>query len=86
MLATEGVKVILKEDAIAEIADVAVIVNEKTENIGARRLYTVMETLLDEVSFNAPDLKDTEVVIDAQYVIDKLSNIVEDEDLSRYIL
>ena len=86
MLATEGVKVILKEDAIAEIADVAAIVNEKTENIGARRLYTVMETLLDEVSFNAPDLKDTEVVIDAQYVIDKLSNIVEDEDLSRYIL
>lgn len=86
MLATEGVKVILKEDAIAEIADVAAIVNEKTENIGARRLYTVMETLLDEVSFNAPELKNTEVVIDAQYVIDKLSNIVEDEDLSRYIL
>ena len=86
MLATEGVKVILKEDAIAEIADVAAIVNEKTENIGARRLYTVMETLLDEVSFNAPDLKDTEVVIDAQYVIEKLSKIVEDEDLSRYIL
>lgn len=86
MLATEGVAVVITEEAIAEIAEVAALVNERTENIGARRLYTVMETLLDEVSFNAPDLKDTEVIIDAQYVKDRLSDIVEDEDLSRYIL
>ncbi len=86
MLATEGVAVVIKEEAIEEIAEVAALVNDKTENIGARRLYTVMETLLDEVSFNAPDLKDTEVIIDAQYVKDRLSDIVEDEDLSRYIL
>lgn len=86
MLATEGVKIILKDGAIEEIAEVAARVNERTENIGARRLYTVMETLLDEISFNAPDMEDKEVVIDAQYVKEKLSNIVEDEDLSRYIL
>jgi len=62
------------------------MVNEKTENIGARRLYTIMETLLDEISFNAPDLRGKEIVIDANYVKEKLSDIVEDEDLSRYIL
>jgi ATP-dependent HslUV protease ATP-binding subunit HslU len=86
MLATEGVEIIVQEDAIAEIADVAAIVNERTENIGARRLYTIMETLLDEVSFNAPDLDDKTVIVDAHYVRDRLSDIVEDEDLSRYIL
>ncbi len=86
MLATEGVEVVIQEEAIAEIAEVAVVVNERTENIGARRLYTIMETLLDEVSFDAPDLEEKKVVIDAQYVQDKLSDIVEDEDLSRYIL
>jgi ATP-dependent HslUV protease ATP-binding subunit HslU len=62
------------------------VVNEKTENIGARRLYTIMETLLDEISFDAPDLTEKEIVIDADYVQQKLSEIVEDEDLSRYIL
>jgi len=86
MLATEDVKMIFQESAIAEIAEVATVVNEKTENIGARRLYTIMETLLDEISFNAPDMTDKEVVIDAEYVRQKLMNIVEDEDLSRYIL
>jgi ATP-dependent HslUV protease ATP-binding subunit HslU len=86
MMATEGVKIIVKDDAIEEVAEVAAQVNERTENIGARRLYTVMETLLDEISFNAPDMEDKNVVIDAQYVKEKLSNIVEDEDLSRYIL
>jgi ATP-dependent HslUV protease ATP-binding subunit HslU len=65
---------------------VATIVNERTENIGARRLYTIMETLLEEISFDAPEMKEREIVIDAAYVRDKLENIVEDEDLSRYIL
>ena len=86
MLATEGVDVIITDEAIAEIAEVATAVNERTENIGARRLYTIMETLLDDVSFNAPDMKSETVIVDAQYVKDRLSDIVEDEDLSRYIL
>jgi ATP-dependent HslUV protease ATP-binding subunit HslU len=86
MLATEGLNIIFQEDAIAEIAEVATVVNEKTENIGARRLYTIMETLLDEISFDAPDMTEKEVNIDADYVRQKLAEIVEDEDLSRYIL
>jgi ATP-dependent HslUV protease ATP-binding subunit HslU len=86
MMATEGVTIVINEEAIAEIAEVAAVVNERTENIGARRLYTIMETLLDDVSFDAPDLTEKNVVIDAQYVKDRLSDIVEDEDLSRYIL
>ena len=86
MMATEGIKIIFKEEAIAEIAEIATIVNERTENIGARRLYTIMETLLDEISFDAPDISDKKVVIDADYVNKKLDDIVEDEDLSRYIL
>jgi ATP-dependent HslUV protease ATP-binding subunit HslU len=86
MMATEGVTIVINEEAIAEIAEVAAVVNERTENIGARRLYTIMETLLDDVSFDAPDLIEKHVVIDAQYVKDRLSDIVEDEDLSRYIL
>ncbi len=86
MMATEGVKIRFRDSAVAEIAEVAAMVNEKTENIGARRLYTIMETLLDDVSFDAPDLAEKNVVIDAEYVRQKLMNIVEDEDLSRYIL
>jgi ATP-dependent HslUV protease ATP-binding subunit HslU len=86
MMATEGLELIFTEDAIAEIAEVAAIVNDKTENIGARRLYTIMETLLEDISFDAPDMVEKEVVVDAQYVKEKLDNIVEDEDLSRYIL
>jgi len=86
MMATEGVTLVFTGDAIAEIAEVAAVVNERTENIGARRLYTIMETLLDDISFDAPDMVEKEVVIDAQYVREKLENIVEDEDLSRYIL
>jgi len=74
------------EDAIAEIAEVATLVNERTENIGARRLYTIMETMLEDISFDAPDMRDRDVVIDAAYVREKLEDIVEDEDLSRYIL
>ncbi len=86
MLATEGVRVEFTEDAVSEIAEVATLVNERTENIGARRLYTIMETMLEDVSFDAPDMADRDVVIDAAYVRDKLEDIVEDEDLSRYIL
>ena len=86
MMATEGIKLLFTEDAIAEIAQVATIVNERTENIGARRLYTIMETLLDEISFEAPDLKEKKIKIDAKYVEEKLDDIVKDEDLSRYIL
>jgi len=62
------------------------LVNEGTENIGARRLYTIMEKLLDDISFDAPDMEKKEIIIDAQYVEEKLSGIIEDQDLSRYIL
>ena len=86
MMATEGIKIIFTVDAVAEIAQVATLVNERMENIGARRLYTIMETLLDEISFEAPDMKEKEIKIDAKYVQEKLDDIVEDEDLSRYIL
>jgi ATP-dependent HslUV protease ATP-binding subunit HslU len=61
-------------------------VNERAENIGARRLHTVMEKLLDDVSFSAPDMEERKVVIDSEYVTEKLKDIVEDENLSRYIL
>ncbi|MEQ8162062.1 MAG: ATP-dependent protease ATPase subunit HslU [Smithellaceae bacterium] len=86
MMATEGIKLTFTDEAVAEIAEVATQVNEKTENIGARRLYTIMETLLDDISFEAPDMKEKEITIDEKYVEDKLDEIVEDEDLSRYIL
>jgi ATP-dependent HslUV protease ATP-binding subunit HslU len=86
MMATEDIKLSFTEDAVEQIAEVATIVNERTENIGARRLYTIMETLLEDISFDAPDLKEKKIVIDAKYVEEKLDNIVEDEDLSRYIL
>jgi ATP-dependent HslUV protease ATP-binding subunit HslU len=86
MMATEGIKIVFKDGAVAEIAEIATMVNERTENIGARRLYTIMETLLDEISFDAPDISEKEVIIDAKYVKKKLDDIVEDEDLSRYIL
>jgi ATP-dependent HslUV protease ATP-binding subunit HslU len=71
---------------VVAIADVAVRVNERTENIGARRLHTVVERLLDEVSFDAPEMPQRELVIDAAYVHGKLDDVVKDEDLSRYIL
>jgi ATP-dependent HslUV protease ATP-binding subunit HslU len=86
LMKTEGVTLTLSDDAIKEIAEIAVQVNERTENIGARRLHTVMEKLLDEISFDAPGLSGKTVTIDAQYVREKLSSIVKDEDLSRYIL
>jgi ATP-dependent HslUV protease ATP-binding subunit HslU len=86
LLATEGVQLELKPDAIRRIAQIAYEVNERTENIGARRLSTVMERLLDEVSFEAPNRGGQTVVIDGGAVNDKLAELARDEDLSRYIL
>ena len=86
LMATEGIKLHFTDDAIAEIASSASRVNEGTENIGARRLHTVMEKLLDEISFEGPDLKKKNVKIDAAYVSDRLADIIKDHDLSRYIL
>lgn len=86
MMATEGLKLSFTEEAIAAIAEVATLVNERTENIGARRLYTIMEKLLDDISFDAPDMQKKEITIDAQDVEEKLNDIIEDQDLSRYIL
>ncbi|MBA4349462.1 MAG: HslU--HslV peptidase ATPase subunit [Thermodesulfovibrio sp.] len=86
LLETEDVKLEFTPDAIDEIAGIAATVNEKTENIGARRLHTVLERLLEDISFNAPEMKDEKIVIDREHVQQKLSDIVKDEDLSRYIL
>ncbi|MFQ5665110.1 MAG: ATP-dependent protease ATPase subunit HslU [Candidatus Binatia bacterium] len=86
LMATEGVRLVFQEDAIVEIAAIAAEVNENTENIGARRLHTVIECLLESLSFDAPEMGGREVVIDAASVRDKLSAIVKNEDLSRYIL
>lgn len=86
LMETESVKLEFKEDAIAEIAGMAALINERTENIGARRLYTIMERLLEEISFDAPEMTGKTMIIDANYVREKLKDFVEDEDLSRYIL
>jgi ATP-dependent HslUV protease ATP-binding subunit HslU len=86
LLETEGIRLSFGEDAIAEIAEIASLVNQRMENIGARRLHTIMERLLDEISFDAPDRREKEVNVDAKYVRDKLAQIIKDEDLSRYIL
>ncbi len=86
MLETEGIELKFTEDAIREIASTAVAVNERMENIGARRLFTIMEKLLDDISFNAPDLSGKSYNIDAAYVKERLADIIKDQDLSRYIL
>jgi len=86
LLETEEVELIFDREAIDELAEIAYQVNSRTENIGARRLHTVMEKLLSEVSFNAPDLKGQTVDINRDYVRNVLSEIIKDEDLSRYIL
>ncbi len=86
LLDTEKVKLTFLPEAAEEIARIAAVVNERTENIGARRLHTVVERLLEDLSFDGPELGGRGVVIDAQYVKDKLDAIVKDEDLSRYIL
>jgi ATP-dependent HslUV protease ATP-binding subunit HslU len=86
LLKTEGVTLRFNPDAVDAIAEIASEVNQRTENIGARRLYTVMEKLLEEISFTAPDLTGKELVIDAEYVHARLAEVLKDEDLSRYIL
>ncbi len=86
LLETEEVELVFDQEAIDELAEIAYQVNSRTENIGARRLHTVMEKLLSDVSFNAPDLKGQTVNIDREYVRNILSEIIKDEDLSRYIL
>ena len=86
LLRTEGVDVVFENDAVAKIAKIAEEVNNLTENIGARRLHTLMEYLLEDILFDAPDMKEKRIVIDGKYVDDKLKDIKDDEDLSRYIL
>jgi ATP-dependent HslUV protease ATP-binding subunit HslU len=86
LLKTEGIDLVFESEAISAIAEIATEVNARTENIGARRLHTVMERLLDEILFDAPDVAEQQMVIDAKYVYEKLKDIKDDEDLSRYIL
>jgi ATP-dependent HslUV protease ATP-binding subunit HslU len=86
LLATERVTLEFHESAVSEIAEIATDVNNRAENVGARRLHTVLERLLDEISFYAPERSDTTIRIDAEYVREKLGAILEDQDLSRYIL
>jgi ATP-dependent HslUV protease ATP-binding subunit HslU len=86
LLSTEGVTVRFTDGAVGRIADFAALVNDRTENIGARRLHTVMEKLLDEISFDAPDMTEKNVTIDEAYVDRMLADIVRNEDLSRYVL
>ncbi|MCA9464452.1 MAG: ATP-dependent protease ATPase subunit HslU, partial [Nitrospira sp.] len=86
LLGTEGISLEFTQDGIEEIASTAVQVNDRTENIGARRLFTIVERLLEDISFEAQDLPDKKVIIHAQYVQDHLHDIVKDQDLSRFIL
>ncbi len=86
LLETEGIKLTLTDDALEEVAKFAAQVNESSENIGARRLHTIMEKLLEEISFEGPDLRKKTVKVDAAYVRKQLADIVKDQDLSRYIL
>ncbi len=86
LLRTEGVHLSFTQDAVEKIADIAVEVNASTENIGARRLHTLMEKLLEEILFNAPDVEEKEIVVNADFVSEQLMDIVQNEDLSRYIL
>ena len=86
LLETEGVRLEFTPDAVKRLAEIAFAVNEKTENIGARRLYTAMEKLLEDVSFNAEKHQGDAVVIDAAYVDKRLSELAQSEDLARYVL
>jgi ATP-dependent HslUV protease ATP-binding subunit HslU len=86
LLATEGLHLEFTKDGLEEIAALAVQVNERTENIGARRLFTIMERLLEQISFEGPEWPDRTVNITAEYVRDRLKDVVKDQDLSRYIL
>ena len=86
LMRTEDINLVFSPEAVEKIAETAAEVNSSTENIGARRLHTVLEKLLDEISFNAPDMKEKKIVIDEGYVEEKIAGIVKDRDLSRYIL
>lgn len=86
LLKTEGVDIVFDDGAVEEIARIAEEVNNMTENIGARRLYTLMECMLEDILFEAPDIQEKKIVIDKKYVEDELKDIKDDEDLSRYIL
>jgi ATP-dependent HslUV protease ATP-binding subunit HslU len=86
LMDTEGIKLTLTDDALEEVAKFAAQVNESSENIGARRLHTIMEKLLEEISFEGPDMRRKNVKVDAAYVRKQLADIVKDQDLSRYIL
>ena len=83
LLKTEGIELIFKDEAIIEIAEIAAYVNESTENIGARRLHTILEKILEDISFNAPDISKERIVIDTKYVKEMVEDIVKDRDLSR---
>nr|NIX15277.1 AAA domain-containing protein [Candidatus Dadabacteria bacterium] len=86
LLKTENISLEFTDDAIIRLAELAEEVNETTENIGARRLHTILEKILEEISFDAPDIHDTEFRVDSEYIKNKISDIVKDRDLSRYIL
>ena len=86
LLASDGVKLVFSSDGIEAIADIAYQVNQSTQNIGARRLYTILERLLEELSFEAPEMKMGKVEVNAAYVSTRLDDIIQDEDLSKYIL
>ena len=86
LLKTEGVDVVFTDEAIRRVSEIAYEVNSSTDNIGARRLYTIMEKLLDDLSFNASEMKGQKVEITAEYVNERLSDVIRNQDLSRYIL
>ena len=86
LLKTEGVELDFSDDSLKRISEIAADVNSKTENIGARRLQTIMELLLEDISFNAPELEGQKIPITPDYVNERLQDIVQDQDLSRYIL
>ena len=86
LLKTDGVLLVFTDDAIEEVATTATSINERTEDIGARRLHTILERVLQEVSFDAPDAARGEVTVDAEYVRERLRELVKDQDLSRFIL
>lgn len=86
LLETEGIKVTFTDDAVKEIANMAFLMNEQTENIGARRLHTIMEKLLEDLSFNIPDMEETEVVINGDFVREKFEDTVHEDDIERFLL
>ena len=86
LLKTENIDLVFKDDSMSEIADIAARVNDSTENIGARRLHTILEKILEDISFSAPDMSKQKIIIDAKYIREKIEDIIRDRDLSHYIL